>query len=245
MHLAFSLLVALVALGAMGSFEFVRESIRKPYVIGNYLYANSLYATPMAGDGGFSVEKIDDVGILKSAKWLSNRELTKENQVAVGREVFRVECESCHTTDSYRGLQKYIARRQWDENRIQAMLASLDLMHNGVMAPFAGTDSERGALAAFLSTIQPVTASSPPAVDGKGVFERNCSMCHRVRADDALFARLPRDLQVASSALKDLPDLFIRMPDLKLSDEERTALVEWVNTRRGAQVSGVAAQGGN
>ena len=31
MRLAFSLLVALVALGAMGSFEFVRESIRKPY----------------------------------------------------------------------------------------------------------------------------------------------------------------------------------------------------------------------
>ena len=37
MHLAFSLLVALVALGAMGSFEFVREAIRKPYVISKYL----------------------------------------------------------------------------------------------------------------------------------------------------------------------------------------------------------------
>ena len=42
MRLAFSLPVALVALGAMGSFEFVRESIRKPFVIANYLYANSL-----------------------------------------------------------------------------------------------------------------------------------------------------------------------------------------------------------
>ena len=55
MHLAFSLLVALVALGAMGSFEFVREGIRKPYVISNYLYANSLYSTQIPGDAGFSV----------------------------------------------------------------------------------------------------------------------------------------------------------------------------------------------
>jgi mono/diheme cytochrome c family protein len=243
LHLSFSLLVALVALGAMGSFEFVREAIRKPYVIGNYLYANSLYATPMPGDGGFSVEKIDEVGVLKGAKWLSDRELTTDSQVAVGREVFRVECQSCHTTDSYRGVKKYVGLRQWDQKRIEAMLASLDVMHNGVMPPFAGTDRERAALAAFLATVQPV-AGSPPA-DGKTVFERNCSMCHRVRSDDALFARLPRDPQEASNALKDLPNLFIRMPDLKLSDQERTALVEWVNHERSGRMTPTAAQGGN
>jgi len=243
LHLAFSLLVALVALGAMGSFEFVREAIRKPYVIGNYLYANSLYVAPMPGDGGFSVDEIDAVGVLKSAKWLNDRTLTTDSQVAVGREVFRVECESCHTTDSYRGVKKYIALRQWDEKRIEAMLASLDVMHNGVMPPFASTDSERAALGAFLATVQPV-APSPPA-DGKTVFERNCSMCHRMRPDDALFARLPRNPQEGSNALKDLPNLFIRMPDLKLSDQERSALVEWVNRQRGARMSTVGAQGGN
>lgn len=243
LHLAFSLLVALVALGAMGSFEFVREAIRKPYVIGNYLYANSLYATPMPGDGGFSVEKIDEVGLLKSAKWLTVREITSDNQVAVGREVFRVECQSCHTTDAYRGLKTYIALRQWDQKRIGAMLASLDVMHNGVMPPFAGTDGERTALAAFLATVQPVAPSRPP--DGKAVFERNCVMCHRVRSNDALFARLPRDPQEASNALKDLPNLFIRMPDLKLSDQERSALVEWVNQERSTHTRPLATQGGN
>ena len=30
LHITFSLVVALLALGAMGSFEFVREAIRKP-----------------------------------------------------------------------------------------------------------------------------------------------------------------------------------------------------------------------
>jgi mono/diheme cytochrome c family protein len=245
LRLAFSLLVALVALGAMGSFEFVREAIRKPYVIGNYLYANSLYATPMPGDGGFSVEKLDDAGVLASAKWIQNHQLTQENQVAVGHEVFRVECQSCHTIDSYRGVKTYLEKRQWDQNRIQAMLTTLDVMHNGVMPPFAGTDSERLALASFLSTVHPVTSSSENAGDGKTVFERNCSMCHQVKSDDALFARLPNDPKVASDALKDLPNLFIRMPDLKLSEIERSALVQWVNTQRALSASSNATQGGN
>jgi hypothetical protein len=151
MHLAFSLLVALVALGAMGSFEFVREAIRKPYVIGNYLYANSLYSAQIPGDGGFSVDEVNGAGILQSAKWIDDRDLTKDNQVTVGREVFRVECESCHTANSYRGIKHYLTLRQWDQTKIQAMLGGLEFMHNGVMPPFAGTDSERGALASYLT----------------------------------------------------------------------------------------------
>jgi mono/diheme cytochrome c family protein len=244
LHLAFSLLVTLVALGAMGSFEFVREAIRKPYVIGNYLYANSTYANPIPGDGGFNVDAIDTAGVLASAKWVQNRALTADNQIAAGGEIFRVECQSCHTIDSYRSVKKYIALRQWDRSRIQAILPSLDVMHNGVMPPFAGTDAERVALASFLASVQPVASSSTTS-DGKAVFERNCSMCHQVKPDDALFARLPNDPNVAADALKDLPNLFVRMPDLKLSDGERAALVQWVNTQRNVSKSASAVQGGN
>jgi mono/diheme cytochrome c family protein len=243
--LAFSLLVALVALGAMGSFEFVREAIRKPYVIGSYLYANSLYATQMPGDGGFSVDEVNNAGILQTAKWINNRELTKDNQVTVGREVFRVECQSCHTTNSYRGVKSYLELRQWDQNEIQAMLGGLEFMHNGVMPPFAGTDSERNALAAFLSTIQPIPAGAAAVADGKTVFERNCVMCHQVSTADPFYSKLPKDPNAANEALKDLPSLFPLMPDLKLSDQERTALVQWMNTQRSAKGPGTATQGGN
>lgn len=233
LHLAFSMLLALAALGTMGSFEFVREAIRKPYIIGNYLYANSIYANAMPGDGGFNVDKMNEVGVLQSAKWVRERTVTAENRVVVGREVFRVECESCHTTDSYRGLKRYIALRQWDQHRIQGMLGGLDLMHNGVMPPFAGTDAEREALAAFLSSVQPIPDSAAVASrDGQTVYERNCGMCHKRSADDPLFAVLPEDPAVASDVLKDLPGLFPRMPDVKLSEAERMALAQWVNTQR-------------
>jgi mono/diheme cytochrome c family protein len=245
-HVAFSLLVALVALGTMGSFEFVREAIRKPYVIGNYLYANSLYANQMPGDGGFSGDQVNGAGVLKTAKWISNREVTPDNQIAVGREIFRVECQSCHTPNSYRGIKGYLALRQWDQNKTQAMLGGLEFMHNSVMPPFAGTDVERGALAAYLSTIEPISANAAvAATDGKTIFEQNCSMCHRVSGADPLFKKLPQDPDTEREALKDLTGLFPLMPDLKLSDQQRTALVQWINTQRSTMRIPVAAQGGN
>ncbi len=168
MHLAFSLLVALAAFGAMGSFEFVRESIRKPFVIGSYLYANSLYFAPIPGDGGFSADEVTSAGVLQSAKWIQVRDITPANQAAVGREIFRVECQSCHTANAYRGVKHYLQLRQWDQSKIQAMLGGLEFMHNGVMPAFAGTDPERAALAAYLATIQPVSAqASAAAADGR------------------------------------------------------------------------------
>jgi mono/diheme cytochrome c family protein len=245
LHLAFALLVALVALGTMGSFEFVRESVRKPYVIANYLYDNTVYVNPMPGDGGFNVDKIDNAGVLQTAKWVNIRKITADNQVEAGREIFRVECEACHTPNAYRGLKKLLTRRQWDRNEIQAMLGGLNLMHNGAMPPFAGTDAERAALAAYLSTLHPVAPGAAETADGHTVFERNCSMCHRVRSDDPLFVLLPRDPQTAVNALASLPMLFPLMPNLKLSGKERTALVQWVNTQRSAGGAGKAAPGGN
>jgi mono/diheme cytochrome c family protein len=119
-------------------------------------------------------------------------------------------------------------------------------MHNGVMPPFAGTDSERGALASYLTAIQPISASAAvAATDGKTVFAQNCGMCHRVSAADPLFKNLQQDPNAAGEALKDLTSLFPLMPDLKLSDQQRTSLVQWVNTQRNAMGNGSATQGGN
>jgi mono/diheme cytochrome c family protein len=243
MRLAFSLPVALAALGAMGSFEFVREAIRKPYLISKYLYANSLYAAKIPGDGGFSVDEVNAAGILKSAKWISNHELTMSNQAAAGRDIFRIECESCHTTDAYRGVRHYLALRQWDQTKIQAMLGGIEFMHNGVMPPFAGTDAERAALAVYLNAVQSVsTADAEAAGDGETIFEQNCSMCHPASAIGPLFKAQARDANALSGAFKDLTKLSVIMPDLKLPERQRVALAQWVNTQRSVNGSGNAAQ---
>jgi mono/diheme cytochrome c family protein len=221
LHIAYSLLLLLAALGTMGSFEFVREAIRKPFVIANYMYDNALYATPSAADGGFSVEAIDKAGVLNTARWVQHADGT-----AAGREIFRVECQSCHTVDGYRGVRRLLAARQWDAGQLDAMLGSLDMMHNGVMPPFAGNDGERDALSAYLATLY---HASPAPTEGAQLFERNCAVCHQsVPTDPAITAIRSLDPEAASESLKNLPALFVRMPDLKLSDQQRTALVQWI-----------------
>lgn len=229
--LGLSLPTALVAFGAMGSFEFVREAVRKPYLISNYLYANSLYAAPEARDGGLDVDHIDDAGLLATAKW-ARPDLPAGDRVAAGREVFRLECSICHTADGYRGIRSYLALRQWPHDRLLIMLGSLDGMHDGAMPPFAGTDDEKADLGAYLESLQPAGPAAPGMPAGKWVFVQNCAMCHRVTPDDSVFRKLPANPAVAANALKSLPNLFTLMPDLRLSDGERAALVEWVEAER-------------
>jgi mono/diheme cytochrome c family protein len=136
--------------------------------------------------------------------------------------------------------------RQWDQDKIQAMLGGIEFMHKGVMPPFAGTDAERAALAAYLSTVQPVSATAAAAAsDGGTVFEQNCSMCHQVSAGTPLFKTLAKDPKAAVAALKDLTSVFAIMPDLKLSEPQRIALVEWINAHRGMKGPANAAPGGS
>jgi mono/diheme cytochrome c family protein len=227
LRLWISMAVLLLALGTMGSLEFVREAVRKPYAIANYLYGNSLYSAPTAGDAGFTVEQIDRAGVLKTAKWVDV--VAGDPDAVAGRQIFRVECESCHTANAYRGVKQYLALRNWDRDAIEAMLASLDMMHGGVMPPFAGTDTERRDLAAYLATIY--RAEPPPgAQTGEQIFMRNCAPCHQHRAADSLFTLLPAmDHLAAADALKDLPGMFVRMPPLKLGDQDRAALVQWID----------------
>jgi len=224
LHLAYSLTIMLAALGTMGSFEFVREAVRKPFVIANYMYDNSLYATASAADGGFSVEAIDKAGVLNTARWVRHCA-----GIAAGREIFRVECQSCHTVDAYRGVRRLLVARQWDTTQLNAMLGSLDMMHNSVMPPFAGTDAERDALTAYLATLY--QAQTPPS-DGQHLFEQNCAVCHQSGpTDPAITTIRSLDPEAASETLKNLPALFARMPDLKLTDQQRTALVQWIKTQ--------------
>jgi mono/diheme cytochrome c family protein len=230
MHLVFALIIGLVALGAMDSFEFVRENVRKPFVIENYLYDNSIYSASMPGDGGFTVDNINTAGVLNTAQWVKDRNITPDNQVAVGHEIFLVECQACHTPNSYRGVHQLIQKRQWDPATTRAMLGGLALMHNGVMPPFAGTDPERQALATYINSLQ--TAAANPSLDGKLVYQNNCSMCHTDHPNEAFFSGIATDPTAAADALKDLTSLFPLMPDIKLNDAQRNSLVQYINTQR-------------
>ncbi len=148
---SFTLAVLFVLLGLFvtGTSEWVREAIRKPWVIYGVMYSNSL----RPGD----LPEINRVGILNSAKWARPVPAIpgsdpKTHRIAVGREVFRLECEPCHAVVGYNGIKDLV--RGWNEEFTFEQLEHLDIL-KGFMPPFAGTEAERRALASYLASLNP------------------------------------------------------------------------------------------
>ena len=133
----------------LGQFERVREFIRKPYVIGNYMYAN-----------GIRVEDyplLQRDGILKYATYTRVRTITPENQLQAGREVFILACTRCHTVagvNSVRAkLQGMYGDNSWNADAIAAYVDNIHGARN-YMPPFPGNQLELKALGVWLASLQ-------------------------------------------------------------------------------------------
>jgi mono/diheme cytochrome c family protein len=125
----------------MGSFEFIREGGRRPYVIHGHMYSNSILLD--------EVDAIKAQGFLKSAKWTEHKEITPENALAAGEEIFRLQCSSCHSRGGYlNDIMPLTAHFP-----LLGMESQLDGQGKLVeyMPPFLGTDPERHALARYIT----------------------------------------------------------------------------------------------
>lgn len=153
--LVLSALVLVSAFSAVGSFEFLRELLRKPYIIFGYMYANSIYSVPLDGDGGLNLPALNEKGVLKTAKWVQKREIHDETMLLAGKEIFRLECQACHSIGGYRDISWLLKRKQLTSQPvILTILGVLDkIPAPNVMPPFAGTGKEREALSHFLTSV--------------------------------------------------------------------------------------------
>lgn len=123
----------------MGGFEYLREIARKPYVIYQTMYSNGLRPE--------EIPEINRTGFLPAAKWSRVKEISADNALQAGAELFRLQCLSCHTINGYNGVKNKIDRLT--ERGIEAQLTGMGRI-NTYMPPFAGTVDERKALAAYL-----------------------------------------------------------------------------------------------
>lgn len=235
---AVSVVVFVAAFGTMGSFEFIRESVRKPYVIYGYMYSNSVLARAGPADRGLSAARIRERGILASARWSRYSDINAGNELEAGREVFRLQCQSCHTLGFYRGLRGMIRNKNWDESALYFRLGGLDRMLNRVMPPFVGTDPEKRALAKFLASLNPDIRPRQqlpgvlPEMSGGKVFEKNCSDCHVESPDDPLFSRVRRsDEAEIYELIGRLNTVNPAMPPFGGSDKERKVLASWLRIK--------------
>jgi mono/diheme cytochrome c family protein len=132
-----------VAVGAfwwIGDFEYSREIARKPYVVYNHIYSNSIFVD--------EVEELNKTGVLKASKWSRVKEITKDNQVEAGYEVFKAQCLSCHTLTGRYAFPERVANFSY-----MGMLSQLHGQSKVLryMPPFVGTKQEKQALAAWVT----------------------------------------------------------------------------------------------
>ena len=143
-NLTFAFLLAVLALSTTGVTEWVREAVRKPYIIYGYMYANSLRMADMG--------RVREQGVLKSARWVRRHDVDPNAPERAGEEVFRVECASCHTVNGYNSIR--FAVKGWSWTMIDYQLAHLNEL-KGFMPPFVGTEAERKALGDWLTSLNP------------------------------------------------------------------------------------------
>ncbi|MBN1478823.1 cytochrome C [candidate division KSB1 bacterium] len=135
-----TIILLVVGLGWMGGFEYTREVARKPYVLGQFMYSTSIFKK--------DVESLNKSGVLPVAKWTSVRDL--HDKIAAGRELFNVQCLSCHTIE---GIRNDIAPKMemFPYMGVMAQLFGQGTVQ-GYMPPFVGTRAEMATLAAFITT---------------------------------------------------------------------------------------------
>jgi cytochrome c553 len=153
------LLPFVLAIALLGHFERVREFIRKPFVIANYMYSN-----------GVRVEELPVYqrdGMLPYAAYSRVRHVSEANLVDAGREVFLIACTRCHTLNGVNGVidkfgSMYGRDKEWDTETITAFIR---VMHNtrAFMPPFPGSAEEAAALASYMKSMQSAPGKLPGA----------------------------------------------------------------------------------
>jgi mono/diheme cytochrome c family protein len=142
--------VAGLALLATGTTEWVREVLRKPYVIRDVMYSSGVHVDEVAA--------FQRDGYLKSSKWAAEFARARgDTELARGEAVFRGQCMACHTRRGYRGMHGLLRGRDLDALRnMVTLLRSTDPKENPYlkfMPPLAATPEEGEWLARYLHTI--------------------------------------------------------------------------------------------
>lgn len=169
----FAILFFGLGLAAVGTGEFIREAVRKPYIVYDVVYGHGVYPNEIAqlqqdgfAQGGIWTrawvasnypELIDSQGKIDGARLLS---LSASDQREIGRMLFMYHCNDCHAVDGYSGVAALA--RGWTPEMVELMVRDLDQFHY-FMPPWSGTDAEARVLALYLESVIPPHPFMGPA----------------------------------------------------------------------------------
>jgi mono/diheme cytochrome c family protein len=132
-----------------GQFERAREFIRKPYMLGGYMYASGIRVS--------DYPLLMTQGILPNSEYVSSHKVTPDNHLQAGKDIFMVACSRCHTLNGLNNmparLRGLYGNKPWNAKAIDTYISTI---HGArpFMPPFPGTARERRVLAEFLASLQ-------------------------------------------------------------------------------------------
>ena len=151
--LGWAISLVLLAFAATAATEQAREMLRKPYVVGNFMYSNGVRRS--------EVEKFNAEGYLTHSVWARDevKNFYGDGEKAIvkrGELMFRGQCGACHTETGYRAMKELLKGR--DEKSIETIVATLhdykeDSPYRRYMPPLVGKPDEIAALVKYLSTL--------------------------------------------------------------------------------------------
>lgn len=227
-------LLVLCAFSLMASGEYLREFVRKPWVINGYIYANGVRA--------MEIPHLQQAGFAPGAAFTTTDDRTS---IEYGRDLFVAQCGSCHTVDGYRSMRKRVYG--WDPAFAAAMLSHIHLVR-GAMPQFAGNEQDRQALGKYLASLNPLPNYAnviDRAAAGNQSFDTRCGHCHsidgKMRPLKTAFTGGGSD-QV-QALLPVLDSMSQNMPPFTGSPEEAQLLSEYIAQMANPQPAG-APKGG-
>jgi len=162
----FAIALFLFGLAAFSTGEFIREAVRKPYIIYNVVLGNQIRPeeVPELRETGYLEggvwtsayvadrypQAITDDGRIDEARLL---DLPREDQVHLGKVLFHYHCNDCHATEKGYSATAPLLRAKPREMVLDTML-HLDRAHF-FMPPWSGTHEEAELITEYLMTIAP------------------------------------------------------------------------------------------
>jgi mono/diheme cytochrome c family protein len=145
--------------------EVARESIRKPWVAGQYVYSNQVVGRDVPGMGVKSeIPTIEAHGFMKALVFVPEalRAIDDGNRVEVGRLLALNTCSNCHSLSStgIRPLRNYFTGTHTEAEVAEYLQAALSGGNTLYMPQIPFNDDEARALASFIVTLSPTQAVS-------------------------------------------------------------------------------------
>lgn len=137
--------------------EKLRETMRKPWVAGQYMYSNQVIGRDVPGKGiKDETARLQEHGMLKLNPWIPEhlRTITPENKLEVGKLLTRITCSNCHSLEKdgkYRPLIP-LAGPMGEQGIKDYLMYVIGTGSSAYMPKIALPEEEYDAIAAYIAS---------------------------------------------------------------------------------------------